>query len=388
MANEFSELPICSIASIDKLGDWTISKWNWDLEPQKPNTNIPIPELQAHEFSYEALEKLTNHFTKPVVVRGLFNGSKAIKNWNAEYFEEKYGEEILITVTEGRTEKQYENTDEKRNGFGYQRVMNVFKMKVKNALKYMKQGEKFYISNIDTIFRKNNELLDDLEFTERITPWAYNPYRPIAAQMFLGYGSKDVGNSTGTMLHAAHNANFFVQVHGEKNWRFIDPRYSVHFKPRLGRFVPAAKAGMKPVNVPFMNVVLRPGDCLLNPPYMWHEIVNSEGLVIGVATREIHPLWIARNNLLFHSLTEVRVIPRAARQMIPESQKMVRFMASIPFLMFTMSYITEYFRGPVPHPLFTADYNPCDEHDPNGCTSTFLDKNVYGDEVNNIPFRE
>jgi hypothetical protein len=50
-----------------------------------------------------------------------------------------------------------------------------------------------------------------------------------------------------------------------------------------------------------MHVDLHPGDCLFNPPYMWHEIVNDEGLVIGVATREVHPLWIARNNLLFHA---------------------------------------------------------------------------------------
>jgi len=60
-------------------------------------------------------------------------------------------------------------------------------MKVRNALQRMKNGEKMYISNIDTIFRRNNDLLDDLEFGDKIKPWAYDHYDPFAAQMFIGF---------------------------------------------------------------------------------------------------------------------------------------------------------------------------------------------------------
>ncbi len=369
---------------IHRLGDWTKSMWIWDIDQYQPGSNLAIPELQANDFSYEYIRKISNNFQLPIVIRGLFNDSEAVKKWNADYFQQNYGNETLITVTEGRVEKQYENTDNTANGYAYQRLMRVCKMPLKKALEHMKQGEKFYISNIDTIFRKNNELLDHLEFKERIKPWAYNPYSPMAAQLFLGYGSNDTKESTGTMFHAAHNANFFVQVHGTKHWRFILPEHSALVNPLLARFAPAAKVAKKPEGVPMMHVSLHPGDCLLNPPYMWHEVVNGEGLVIGVATRDMHPTWISRNNMLFQALTEFKVIPAAAKMMIPENEKVTRALASIPYLTFTLSYIRESFLGPQPHPFFRAEYNPCDEHDPLQCSSTVLDKNVYGDDQHPI----
>ncbi len=273
-------------------------------------------------------------------------------------------------------------------GAGYQNIMRPYKMKVKNALKHMREGEKLYISNIDTIFRRNNDLLDDLEFSQRISPWAYNPYSPYAAQMFLGYGSGDPKQTTGTMFHCAASANLFVQVRGAKNWLFVNPRYTIFLRPSLGKITPAAKAGVRPLNVPYMSVTLRQGDVLLNPPWAWHEIRNQEGLNIGVATRENHPPWILRNNWLFSFLLEFRATPRVARNMIPVEKKVLRALSSVPFLTFTISYLLESIKGPAPSPIFTAAFNPCDEHDPNSCTSTILDKTVYSDDVAQIPYRE
>jgi hypothetical protein len=73
------------------------------------------------------------------------------------------------------------------------------KMKVRNAIRRMEKGEKMYIANIDTIFRRNNDLVDDLEFADRVKPWAYNPYDPYAVQMFLGFGSEDKAETTGNL---------------------------------------------------------------------------------------------------------------------------------------------------------------------------------------------
>ena len=72
-------------------------------------------------------------------------------------------------------------------------------MKVRNAIRRMEKGEKMYIANIDTIFRRNNDLVDDLEFADRVKPWAYDPYDPYAVQMFLGFGSKDMAETTGNL---------------------------------------------------------------------------------------------------------------------------------------------------------------------------------------------
>lgn len=392
-----SGMSVCQPDNFQALISWTKQNWRWELEEHQPGEIIEIPELRQEDFSFEALEKATKGFTQPAIVRGLFNGSAANMKWTPEYFEERYGENIYITLAEGRTEKQYRTADTFKDitgkgstsGKGYQSIMKPVKMKLKNSLKYMKQGEKLYISNVDTIFRRNNDLLDDLEFN-RVVKWAYNPYVPYAAQIFLGFGSPSLNDTTGTMMHCAASANLFIQATGTKEWLFIDPRYSVFVSPSLGLITPAAKAGTKPLTAgtPVKHVTLRAGDMLFNPPWQWHEIKNHEGFNVGVATRENHPTWIVRNNWLFSALLELRATPRVAKVMIPENQKALRLMSSIPYLTFTVGLIQEMVKGLGPHPLFTAAMNPCDEHDPNGCTSTFLDKSVYSDDVAQIPYRE
>lgn len=130
---------------------------------------------------------------------------------------------------------------------------------------------------------------------------------------------------------------------------------------------------------------------LYNPPWMWHEIHNGDGFNIGVATRENRPVWMMRNNWLFSCLFELSSTARMATQFaIPKEKKFLRFVASVPFLPLGLSYVVELLRGPQKNPLFTAVFNPCDEHDPNGCTSTILDKLIFSDHENAtpIPYQE
>lgn len=317
--------------------------------------------------------------------------AQAVTKWSHDFFAEKYGENILITLTEARTDVQYEQAGLARevaaSGSNYQNIMRPVKMKVKSALRRMKEGEKLYISNVDTIFRRNNELIADLQFS-RIRPWAYTPYSPTAAQMFLGYGSADATNTTGTMYHCASSANLFIQAQGAKDWLFILPRYTIFTHPSLGMMMPAAKASTNPMNVPKMSTHLRAGDVLLNPPWMWHETRNREGLSVGVATRENHPAWILRNNWLFSFLAEFRVTPQVAKNFIPADRTALRLVSAVPFLTFSMILLAESVRGIGPSAVFTATFNPCDEHDPTSCSSSLLDRAIYSDGILDIPFQE
>lgn len=386
---------ICSSATEERIVTWTRDNWRWDLEGVDQYSNTPIPEIEAEGFSYDLLYKTSKRVTIPTVVRGLFNGSAANQKWSPDYFRDNFGDNVIIVLGDGRPESQYGITVKSANTAtgkktGYQDVMQTVKMKLSTAVTRMEQGEKLYIANIDTIFRRNNVLLDDMEFTERINPWAYGNYTPYAAQIFMGFGDADVKETTGTLMHCAASANLFVQVKGAKEWTFVRPRYGPFLYPSLGMITPAAKVRAPPKNVPRMHVTLNEGDVMLNPPWMWHEIRNKAGFNVGVATRENHPPWIARNNLLFSMLLEWRATPRIAKMIIPEEKKALRFIASIPFLSFALTYLQETIKGPVPSPLFTAAANPCDEHDRTGksCSSTFLDKAVYSDDVNSIPFIE
>lgn len=98
--------------------------------------------------------------------------------------------------------------------------------------------------------------------------------------------------------------------------------------------------------------------------------------------------WILRNNALFSMLLELRATPRVAKIIIPKDQKIARFLAGIPFLTMTLSWLLETIKGPQKFPLFTAAYNPCDEHDPQGCDSTLLDRAVYTDDITPLPYIE
>lgn len=395
LINDEIDLPFCSAEYIDSHVQWLIKNWRWDLENVAKDSFTPIPEMKAADFSYQKLNEMTKGFTQPVVIRGLFNNTKAHQKWTPEFFAEKYADDVLIILTEGRPEVQYESSAEIKTaagkGAGYQKVMQPVKMKLKTALKRMMEGEKLYLSNVDTIFRKNNDLLDDLEFGDRVKPWAYKEdYAPYAAQMFLGFGAGEKKNTTGTLMHCASSANIFVQAQGSKYWEFVNPRYSALLYPSLGALTPAAKVRSAPKGVPKQYVTLQAGDGMLNPPWYWHEIRNGEGFNVGVATRENHPPWIARNNMLFQGLLEFRATPYTAKMVIPEDRKALRFLSQIPFLTFALGYLQETIKGPVKSPLFTAGMNPCDEHDQSGksCASTLLDKAVYGDSIKHIPYVE
>jgi hypothetical protein len=137
-----------------------------------------------------------------------------------------------------------------------------------------------------------------------------------------------------------------------------------------------------------MTTRIQAGDMLFNPPWMWHEIHNGDGFTVGIATREFHPSWILRNNAWFSFLLELTATPRVAQTIIPKTEKVARLIAGIPGFTFLMSYLREAIQGPQPHPMFTAAFNPCDEHDPRGCVSTMLDKIVYSDDKKEIPYVE
>jgi hypothetical protein len=68
-------------------------------------------------------------------------------------------------------------------------------------------------------------------------------YRPVMAQLFLGIGSNDPDETTGSAWHCARHGNLFIQVVGTKAWSFMDPQYSLLTAPHLRHHVVAAAAG-------------------------------------------------------------------------------------------------------------------------------------------------
>jgi hypothetical protein len=349
-------------------------------------------------FTFEKLRVLTHDFTIPAVVRGLFAGTEAVEQWTPEFFMERYGNDTLVVLENGgvidaekhasttMTDalKTTESIITKKCSTGYSHVQKAKEMTLNEAVGGMLTGKKYYMSNVDTIFRKHNDLLDMVRLGERLNPWAYPDYRPAAAQIFMGYGHKDKAKTTGTSLHCAWGTNAFCQIAGDKSWEFIPSRYAAFLQPVLSSKFPAAVGLKMPDFVPRFTTTLHAGDMMLNPSWMWHRIFNNEGFNVGIATRENHPLWQFRNAPGMTMLHEFGGDNKVSRDAIdwmlqhetPEKKNRIKMFMSVPMLAFSLTYIKELFGGLSPHPMMDAWSNTCDEHDPR-CAASFYDRMVY-----------
>ena len=285
---------------LEAMENFLIDNIDWELESQTyfkmdKYGRYPVPEVDASEgFSFEKLRVLTNDFTTPAVFRGLFAGTEAVEQWSPDFFLDNYGNDTLIVLENGgvvdaemhaageMTEglKSVKDNVKRSCELGYANVQKAKEMTVNEAVTGMLNGKKYYLSNVDTIFRKHNDLLDMVHLSERMSPWAYPDYRPSAAQIFMGYGHKDKAKTTGTSLHCAWGTNAFCQIVGDKSWEFIPSRYAAFLQPMLSPKFPAAVGLKMPDFVPRFTTTLHPGDMMLNPSWMWHRIFNNEVIIL------------------------------------------------------------------------------------------------------------
>ncbi len=239
----------------------------------------------------------------PLVIEGLARDSEACRNWSIDYFDQNYGNlEVLIT-----------NPDQSIAPGSLHSVLADIK-----AEKTTRQ----YVQNTADIFNQCPELEAQLPI-ENLKTLVGDLGTHCGSQLFLG------GRDTGTSYHCASNFNCFVMVHGEKEWRFVDPAYSAWMYP----FMPeSALFGFSPVpafdaserfplyrRVPTLVTHLKPGDMLLNPPWWWHAVRNVTPSSIGVATRWVTGLT---NNRFFDFLSSLSAAARERNRRLGQGERL------------------------------------------------------------------
>lgn len=355
----------------------SIGRFKWSLYNKldrlksshlKPTVS-PVVEIDAANYSFDALKQLTDQFTSPVVVRGLFSQSASVKKWRSpEFFTHNYGEQSFLVQEKWQTRPQIDtvlNAEISANKKSTAGADDSQKMRLKDIISRMLAGEPLYVNNLDAIFRNNAALLEDLEIPYRVEQWwegPNQPLNPVMVQLFMGMGAPHKQQTTGTPMHCARHANFFIQVVGSKKWTLIQPKYSLFLRPLLSYHVPACLSDTMPEvteTLPRQEVILNPGDALFNPPWMWHQVENMPGFNVGCATRELRFLGSMKNNPMFTILQEFTEM-NAHFDPPGNQNRLLKALISIPFFVYSLASLQEMLRGYVSSPI--RAYGDFDEH--------------------------
>ena len=270
-----------------------------------------IAEIEAKDYSFEALRQATDNWRHPAVVRGLFANTKGVEKWGEKgYLAEKLPHKIPVVNNAKYGTLQ---NDRSVKGFGeaYHEILDNKESKsyiffpVKSRFNFNGTDESTHHQILQDDLNKLT--LEDLELSRIWNGFGTSSHSTyVGSQIIIGRGSNSTEATTGTGWHCAAGNNFFVQVAGNKKWFFMDPEYSALMSPLRGGMVNmmTGSKGMGSLHphIPLRYADIHPGDLLYNPDWEWHTIKNYEGLSIGCPLREFNITLTARNNLQYTSI--------------------------------------------------------------------------------------
>lgn len=270
-----------------------------------------IAEIQAKDYSFDALRLATDNWRHPAVVRGLFADTPAVTKWTQPgYLASKIGKFIIPVVQNAKYGTLQNDRAEMSFAESYQEILEN-----PDSTKYLFFPVKSRFNFNGSAAGSHEELQaevnkltqEDLELS-RIWPGFGTPYHKkfIGSQLIFGRGKNTSDATTGTGWHCAGGNNYFIQVAGMKRWYFMDPEYSAVMSPLRGGMVNMMTGNREMSklhdHIPLRYADIRAGDLLYNPDWEWHTIKNYEGLAIGCPIRELNISLTFRNNFQYTSI--------------------------------------------------------------------------------------
>lgn len=265
------------------LDRWLVQWMNFNSKhPPTKNVQIePVRELSAANYSASSFLEVSEHRTKPIVVRGLFHNSAANRLWTAEYLNE-FASHVNIQANLGGTKCQRAQIDAVQGRY----IMNQSCLTQTTFGEFttkLLHNQTAYAKQVSVLFAAKPDLRDELEL-ERLTPQIYPVDHKDIPTVFIGHGSEF---PLQTSFHSAIAANYFIQVQGHKVWKLLHPRYTPYFQPyfydsvpgmgsRVSCFDKRSYEWFNRAGLPIAEVTLEPGDFLYVPPWWWHEIEHLQ----------------------------------------------------------------------------------------------------------------
>ncbi|MFT5679436.1 MAG: hypothetical protein ACI8RZ_000340 [Myxococcota bacterium] len=243
-----------------------------------PPAPLPLDEIDVADFDRASFDAV-HACRRPVVIRRAFADAPFVGNWSLEHFRRRFGQTDVL-VHEKATQGERLN--------GRRAVETTFASFVDG----LNAGtDARYMVASTALFAQDRSLIDDIPLQQLAERFGVQVTR---AEMFIG------NSNHWSPFHSAWNENFFVQVEGNKHWKFVSPDQSAFMYPDYGfasgpNAVQTAFDARHPERFPLYQLpqqyftVLQPGDLLYNPPYWWHEVTNlnaSIGMPLRVQPRE------------------------------------------------------------------------------------------------------
>ncbi len=239
-----------------------------------PETNRALPAV-GRDLAKDGLA-LVLRKPVPFVVRGGALGCEAIDTWTPQFFAKHYGD-YELPLAKGAVQ------DER----------GTLAQVVADIESGLPRGH--YVHNVADFFNENRDLEDHLPLKEYLS--YVEPVHHFGCQLFMG------GAKTGTSWHHASGWNFFFNVYGEKRWFMAHPALTPWI---YGRMHSSGSLGLTDVDhnksaeeqldqfplyrhVPVYDILLKPGDVLVVPPWWWHAITNISDATVAVSTRWLNP---------------------------------------------------------------------------------------------------
>lgn len=277
--------------------------------PEKRD-HVRITEIQAEDYSYELMNKVTEGFRKPVLIKGLFTNTTAGMNWGKSgYLQNKLGDMKIAVHTNLKTGGVNTNHDDIEilpGGPVVEDIMTNKQSKSRFIFPQLAFGE-FNKTDPLLLAAKAEELIQDLELERIRKGWGKKGHTNyIGQQMFIGRGLDDKDAYQGIGWHTEPGNNWFIQVVGMKRWYLVEPKNSALMLPtkRTGRLVITSDIDYMTElhdRLPVLYGDVGPGDMIFNPEWYWHKTKLYPGPTISVPMRELYLLRNFKNSPFYMS---------------------------------------------------------------------------------------
>jgi hypothetical protein len=200
---------------------------------------------------------------RPVVLKGLLEGSKALKKWSPEFFAKNFGPTLIQVTANRNSDPDYERNFR-------QSVQTMTMAEFVTRLSREVESNDFYLVARNFFFENPafKTLRSDLEPPSEIIDLTDKSPGSIK----LWFGPK----GTVTPLHHDEHSILFVQVYGKKHFKLI-PSFDLPHVYRSNNYYSSVdpenvdiERQAKFLSASVVDVIVEPGDVLFIPVGWWH----------------------------------------------------------------------------------------------------------------------